>query len=104
MSSQLSVMMEDLWNPIQWKHVTLLSVCLCREENGVFVNTVSLEVYRKIQSGPGKPSFEGASIFFACNDLNSIVLHITRATVIYLAKDTKKLTSGYFLMFPLRMQ
>lgn len=99
-------MMEDLRNPMQCLEVcdTSECLCLCREEDGVFADEVSLEVYRKIQSCPGKPSFAGTSPFFACNDPNSIVLHITRAIVIYLAKDTNKLTSGYFLMFPLRMQ
>lgn len=65
MSSQLSVLMEDLQNPIQCLEVGEWHfwVSLSREEDGVFVNEVSLEVYRKIQSGPGKPSFAGTSIF-----------------------------------------
>lgn len=65
MSSQLSVLMEDLQNPIQHLEVCEWHfwVSLSREEDGVFVNEVSLEVYRKIQSGPGKPSFAGTSIF-----------------------------------------
>lgn len=60
MSSQLSMMMEDLQNSSNaWQCVTLLWLCLCREKDGVFVNEVSLEVYGQIQSDPGKPSFAG---------------------------------------------